>query len=235
MMMTEMTAFKWLLFGLLCASTIVSTKAECEDECECHGFKYLSKEVVDDLCSLSKYNTKCPVTCETCSTTTTTKPVVVTKPTTTKPITTKATTAKPTTVKPTTTKPTTTKAPTTTEPKTVGPIEGGCGDKFGYCATLNQFDATSKTEQCNVGYSEFCPGSCDACTVTEASKCANLVDDNFQCNTRNCQDADPVMKHRIHKWCPKTCCQKGQLNRDTLDGLDMDGFHPKLLSLNMHT
>lgn len=108
---------------------------ECEDQCVCHGFKYLSDEIVEDLCSLSKYNEQCPVTCQTCSTkkTTTEAPkttvkatTVKQKPTTTKTTTVKATTVKPITAKPTTVETTTVK-PTTikpTIPKTSAPVDG---------------------------------------------------------------------------------------------------------------
>ena len=119
---------------------------ECTDECVCHGFNYLSQEIVDDLCSLSKYNEQCPVTCKTCHTKTTTTlapkvttepktatPKTTAKPTTAKPTTAKPTTAKPTTAKPTTAKPTTTKSTTTATPKTDGPVDGGL-------SSLSSFD-----------------------------------------------------------------------------------------------
>ena len=79
---------------------------ECEDQCVCYGFKFLSNEIVGDLCSLSKYNEQCPVTCQTCST----------QKTTTK--------APKATIK--TTKAPKTKVKTTTivVPKTSAPIDG---------------------------------------------------------------------------------------------------------------
>lgn len=87
---------------------------------------------------------------------------------------------------------------------------------------------------CNKGYSDLCPDSCQSCTTKESERCANFKDDNYQCSTKNCDDdSDPVEQHRVRKHCAKTCCTRNQIFSDELSQLD--DFHPRLLSLNMHS
>ena len=108
-----------------------------------------------------------------------------------------------------------------------------CGDKDVSCGIIRSMSSSDRTTICNDGYSSLCPLSCQSCTPTEAERCANFKDDEYKCETRDCDDSDLLEQHRVRKNCPKTCCSKNQLFSDELSQLD--DFHPRLLSLNMHS
>ncbi|XP_066918797.1 uncharacterized protein [Clytia hemisphaerica] len=201
---------------VLCFLGLNFVKGQCVDKCVCHGFNFLAKDLVNDLCKLSKYYMKCPVTCNKCSTPTTT---TTTTTTTKKPTTTTTTT--------TTKKPTTTTTTTTTTKKPITPISGVCGDYLSSCENLKGYEADILSSTCDAGYDARCPVSCGSCTPTSASRCANFDDNNYSCATRDCEDTSDLLEHfRVHLYCAKTCCQRDQQKRDSVVKFH-ERFHPR--------
>ena len=109
-----------------------------------------------------------------------------------------------------------------------------CGDKEQSCSLIGEMSAADQKSTCERGYSDLCPSFCEVCTAPDSQRCANFKDDNYQCSSRNCEHADLVERHRVRKHCAKTCCEKNQIYSDELSSLD-EKFHPRLLSLNIHS
>jgi len=87
----------------------------------------------------------------------------------------------------------------------------GCGDKSGYCIFVRN------PGQCSNRYKYYCPRSCKVCSGPKSEICMNLKDARYNCQSRavrgECRASNYRTRQKMKIYCPKVCCERGELYR----------------------
>ncbi|XP_057305558.1 integumentary mucin C.1-like [Hydractinia symbiolongicarpus] len=107
--------------------------------------------------------------------------------------------------------PTTSGLVTPTEIAITTPLLNFCGDRFPWCRIIAS-NITRYCQDMGINYKKDCLWTCNQCSGPVEERCNNFIDNTaYDCASRNCEEADPYVQHRVLKYCPKTCCLRSQL------------------------